>query len=220
VLAPVGAELLTGGPRSRYAPDATMRYLNAAFLLRPDGAVAAVYEKQHLLPFAEYFPLPQLDFLRRQFGRVREFSPGTAHGPLATAVGGAGLLICNEALYGPTARERVDAGAEYLVNLTNDTWGGEPSYAAIAFAMSALRSVEQRRWLVRSSTSGPSAIIDPSGRVVAGAAWGARTTISAAIAARRDRTPYARVGDAFGWLCALVALVGAARRPGAQGGAA
>ena len=50
-------------------------YFNSAFAVGPDGAVMARYDKQRLLPFAEYFPLWGLDFLRRDFGRVREFTP-------------------------------------------------------------------------------------------------------------------------------------------------
>ncbi len=203
-------ELLTGGPRSRGA-GAALRYLNAAYLLQPDGEIAAVYEKERLLPFAEYFPLPGLDLVRRRFGRVREFVPGNAGPPLPTAVGAAGIMICNEALYGDIASARTREGAEFLVNLTNDTWGGEGTYAAIAFAMSRLRAVEQRRWLVRSSTSGPSAIVSPTGEVVAQADAGRRAVVSAEIAPRRDRTPYARAGDAFGWLCAVAAVATAVR---------
>ena len=213
-------QLLTGGPRTTPAANGPPRYLNAAFVVQPDGEIAAVYEKQQLVPFAEYFPLPQFDVLRRRFGRVREFSPGTARDPLSTVAGRAGIMICNEALYGDQGIDRVRRGAEYLVNLTNDGWVGEPAYAAIVFAMSRLRAVELRRWLVRASTSGPSAVVDPTGRVVAYAALGERTAIAAGVVPRHDLTPYAVAGDSFGWLCVAVALVAALRGPARAAGSA
>lgn len=212
VLAAHDTELLTGGPRTVRTAQRTPRYLNAAFVLAAHGEISAVYEKQHLVPFAEYFPLPALDVLRRRFGRVREFSVGERQDPLPTAAGAAGILICNEALYGDVAADRVRRGATLLVNLTNDGWVGEESYAAIVYAMSRLRAVETRRWLVRSSTSGPSAVIDPYGRVTAEAALDRQVVLDASVTPRDGVTPYTRFGDVFGWACSLAAVGAAVRR--------
>jgi len=201
VLAPAGAELVTGGPRAVEARG-TMAYYNAAFLLSPTGEVLAFYDKQRLLPFAEYFPLPSLDFLHRQFGRVREFTPGGAAHLLPTVAGAGGLLICNEGMYPEIARQRVREGAEYFINLANDSWLGDVKFSDLVFDTITLRAVEQRRYLVRSSTSGPSAIVDPLGRVVVRTADLSRATASGVIAPGNARTPYQRFGDWFAFACA------------------
>jgi apolipoprotein N-acyltransferase len=205
VLQPWSAELIAGGVHigGRSPP----RYYNSAFAIAPDGHILARYDKVRLLPFAEYFPLPQLDFLRRDFGRVRELTAGDRAALLPTPLGPSGVLICNEALFGADARQRVRAGATVLVNLSNDSWMNDRTFSGIAFDMSSLRAVEQRRFLVRASTSGPSGIVDPYGRVTARSAMFTAGTVSGAVSPMTVLTPYARVGDLFAWMCAAVAVV-------------
>lgn len=202
-----GTQLLTGGPRSARPPDGgALEYRNAAFVVSPAGTIDATYEKGVLVPFAEYFPLPALDFLRRQFGHVREFTPGNLQRPLPTVAGPAGVTICNESMLAEHTIARVHDGAEWLVTLANDSWVGQRQYADIAFEMGRVRAVEVRRWLVRSSTSGPSGVIDPAGRVVDRLAFDTRGVAHGEIVPRQGLTVYARVGDAFAWACVLVAV--------------
>jgi apolipoprotein N-acyltransferase len=199
VLQPFGAELLAGGPYFSGTKD--VKYHNAAFLIAADGAVRARYEKRRLLPFAETVPLAGVDLIRRNFGRVREFTPGAASAPLPSAAGRAGILTCNEAMYPADARARVLAGAEILVNLTNDSWTDSTQFSTIAYDMSVLRAVEQRRFLIRASTSGPSALIDPIGRTTAGSALFVPAIVRGAVAPLHEFTSYARVGDLFAYAC-------------------
>ena len=63
---------------------------------------------------------------------MHEFAAGAPSLPLPTAAGGAGLVICNEAFFPELAAERARAGAGYLVNLSNDSWLGDPKFAAMA----------------------------------------------------------------------------------------
>lgn len=205
-------QLLTGGPHYIESDDA---YLNSAFLVAASGEIEARYDKEKLLPFAEYFPLPQLDVLQRNFGRVREFTPGGPAPPLPSVAGPAGVLICNEAMFPDVAARRVRAGAELLVNLANDSWISDAQYAELALDMSVFRAVEQRRYVIRSSTSGPSAIIDPQGRIRARTEAGSEATLRGVVERRRTLTPYARLGDLFVVLCGVLAGVGVWRGRGA-----
>lgn len=209
LLAPAGAELVAGGPR---AGGDGVRYYNAVFLVAPDGDVVARYDKQRLLPFAEHFPFGGSALLRRQFARVREFTPGGPSAPLPTAAGAAGVLICNEAMFGEIAAERAGAGAGYLATLTNDSWLGDRKFAEQALDMARLRAIEQRRYLVRASTSGPSAIVDPLGRVQARTDADTAATITGTIHAATGLTLYARYGDLFGALCVALLACAAVRR--------
>jgi len=209
VLYDSSAELIAGGPRS--PADAQGGYYNSAILLSPDGEVAGHYDKEQLLPFAEYFPLAHFDMLRRNFGRVREFTHGTDIAPLEASFGDVGVVICNESLFSGIVARRVSQGARLLVNLTNDGWLADPGLSGVAFAMTRLRAIEQRRYLVRASTSGPSAVVDPFGRVFDRTHELSRGISRATVGLSTVRTPYARAGDAFAFVCLLVICAGLVR---------
>jgi apolipoprotein N-acyltransferase len=204
VLAPAGVQLLAGGPRAVQAP--VPRYYNSVFLVSPRGEILGRYDKERLLPFAEYFPFASVALLRREFARVREFTPGGPTAPLPTVAGAAGVVICNEALFPEIVARRVRAGARLLVNLSNDSWLLDPQFSAQALDTTRVRAVEQRRYLVRASTSGPSAIIDPAGRILAETAPFSRATIGGAVQPRVRLTVYGRLGDVFAGTCTLVAI--------------
>jgi apolipoprotein N-acyltransferase len=207
VLKPFDAELIAGGVYSPAHGDPP--YSNSAFLLSPGGDILGRYDKQLLLPFAEYLPLEGIDLLRRNFGRVREFTPGGDARVLDTRIGRVGIVLCNEAFFPEPAAVRVRAGATVLVNLSNDSWLADAKYSTPAFDMVVLRAIEQRRWLVRASTAGPSALVDPSGRVRASTRLLAADTLVGNVAARGGRTLYNRIGDSFAWLCVVVTAIAA-----------
>jgi apolipoprotein N-acyltransferase len=217
VTRPLDVELVAGAPRALGEGDEPV-YTNSIYALDPGGAIRGRYDKQYLVPFAEYFPL-RIDVMRRRFGRIRSFEAGRETAPIPTRAGPAGVLVCNEAMLPEVAAERVARGAVYLLNPSNDTWISDPQYTEQQLDIASLRAIEQRRYLVRASTSGPSAVIDPLGRVAARTRPLASEVARAEIRAVREVSVYGRVGDLFGGACALA--VGAAlalRRGGARGG--
>jgi len=206
VLAEGPAELVAGGPWG--VPGDAPFYTNSVFVLDSQGELRGRYDKQVLMPFAEYTPTGGIDLVRRSFGRFREYSPGTQSAPLPTLAGLAGIAVCNEVMLPELVRQRVLDGAEILVNPSNDTWISERSWSRLVLHMTVVRAIEQRRYLVRASTSGPSAIIDPWGHIQIQSQPVSRAVIAGKIRARSDRTLYARMGDAFALLCAACTGVG------------
>ena len=207
------AEVVLGAPRAGN-PEGEPPFTNSVYLLAADGTLVTRYDKQYLLPFMEYFPL-RLDMARRRFGRLRELTPGEPTPPLPTRAGKAGILVCNEALLPHVAAQRVAEGADYLVNPANDSWVPDAGFAWQQLDIVSLRAVEQRRYLVRISDSGPSGVVDPFGRVVAHTAALARGVLLASVIPLGGRTPYAVWGDAFGGGCLLataLALIRGRRR--------
>jgi apolipoprotein N-acyltransferase len=105
------------------------------------------------------------------------------------------------------------------VNLSNDAWLGSGPGPEQHLAMVALRAIENRTWVVRATTTGISAIIDPFGRVVVRAPSDRAEVLSGTIVPLRIETVYKRFGDAFAYACLLasvvvVALAWSARRSG------
>jgi apolipoprotein N-acyltransferase len=211
-LAAGDAELVTGGPWA--TPGDSAVYTNSVFVLDPDGALRGRYDKEVLVPFAEFTPLGALELVRRNFGRVRTFSRGAATAPLPTRAGRAGILVCNESMLPELARRRVLDGAEILVSPSNDSWIAHRNWSRLAFQMALVRAIEQRRYLVRVSTSGPSAIVDPWGRVQIESAPKSRAVIAGKLRPRRELTLYARAGDAFALGCAAAVALALAARAG------
>lgn len=212
VLSAADAQLVAGGPR---AGDG--RAYNTTFLIAASGDTLAHYDKQLLLPFAEFAPFEGIELQQRSFGPFRYWLEGGESAPLPTLAGRAGVLICNEVLLPQLAAQRVRAGAEYLVTPANDGWLAAgwlpwPRWGRLMLDAARLRAIETRRWVVRASTAGPSAVIDPWGRVRAGSEPGTAAVLLGAIEPRSDTTPYVRVGDAFGLACAGLALAGLVRR--------
>jgi len=205
VLAAADVTLVAGGPYA--VPDSRNAYYNSVFAIGTDGEIAERYDKEYLVPFSEYFPFASVEFLRRRFEQVRTFSHGARTAPLDTRAGRAGILTCNESMLPEVAARRVADGATLLVNPSNDTWLDDDQFSELLFAITSVRAIEQRRYLVRASTSGPSGIIDPWGRVLRKSERAVRATVTGRVAERSERTVYARIGDGFALACvALSAL--------------
>lgn len=74
-----------------------------------------------------------------------------------------GTLICYEDLMPGFSRRFALKGANILVNLTDDVWFGRSAAPHEHLLVSIPRAVETRRYLIRSTNTGVSAIITPLG---------------------------------------------------------
>src|SRR5690348_1986099 len=96
------------------------------------------------------------------------FSPGKSIEPLVWGDHRISTLICYEDILPSFVNGMVaHASPDLLVNMTNDKWFGDSTEPWIHLALAKLRAVEHRRYLVRATNSGVSAIVDATGRVVA-----------------------------------------------------
>jgi apolipoprotein N-acyltransferase len=192
-------------------------YHNTAVASDRSGAITGRYDKQFLLAFGEYLPFGEtFPVLYKWSPNSGHFSPGKSLDGLSLQVGGepheVSVLICYEDILPEFTNDAVrHANPELLVNMTNDAWFGDTSEPWEHLALAQLRAVEHRRYLVRGTNSGVSAIVDPVGRVIAHSGTFKEEAISAGIHWLRNRTVYERIGD-WPWLLATVALLAAAFR--------
>lgn len=145
--------LITGS--QEHSPDGSF---NSAFAIPPGLTGLQTYRKRHLLPFYE-----------------SEFQEGTSASPLWLIGTDTrfGALICYEDTLPPLARANAQAGANILLNLTDDSLFEDRIVERQHFVNALFRAPETGLPLLRVSHTGITGVIDARGRV--------RHTLAAAI---------------------------------------
>ncbi|HEX6274741.1 MAG TPA: apolipoprotein N-acyltransferase [Polyangiaceae bacterium] len=188
-------------------------FYNSALLTDAKGEVKGRYDKQFLLGFGEYIPFGEtFPVLYRYSPNSGRFTPGTSLEPLSDGKHEIATFICYEDIVPSFVNSIVRNGEpDLLVNLTNDAWFGDTTEPWIHLALAKLRAVEHRRYFVRSTNSGVSAIVDPVGRIVVQTGTFEARALAETIAWLRGATVYETVGDIPFWLLTLGALYVALR---------
>ncbi|MDO6447484.1 apolipoprotein N-acyltransferase [Colwellia sp. 1_MG-2023] len=148
-------------------------YFNTMELIE-ENSVKQDYAKQVLLPFGEYLPFEkQLPWLREIFPFAPNYQPGNqstlfeiknSQGSSFKAI----PLICYEAVFSGAAAKGVDQGGEFLINSSNDAWFYHTAGKRVHLALSLFRSIEYRKYLVRTTNTGLTAVIGPFGNIIKG----------------------------------------------------
>nr|MDQ3283468.1 apolipoprotein N-acyltransferase [Acidobacteriota bacterium] len=187
-------------------PARPTRLWNSAFLVS-NGSTVGHYDKIRLVPFGEYVPLRRmLFFAEKLVHAVGEFEFGNNDHPLA-GKRTYGPAICYEVVYPQITRAQVKNGADVIVTITNDAWYDGTSAPAQHLAQARMRAVEGDRYMLRAGTTGISAFVDPTGRMLESIPSGEIGIIYAKFQPRTSLTPYVRFGDWFAWLAVAVVVV-------------
>ena len=189
------AALLFGAPRAGGRAGVAAIY-NSAYLFTADG-LRGVYDKQVLLPFVERFPLRPED---------SPYLPGSAATLLSVANARFGALICYEAIYPELARALVGRGAQFLVNISNDSWFEAGAGPEQHYEIARFRAVENHVSLVRVTNSGVSGVIDAVGRDVVRLPSRQPVAQSVAVPVGSGGSFYTRHGDLFAAGCIAVSV--------------
>ena len=204
----VQAPLIVGGLAADYSPEQNewLDY-NAAIVVGADGARIGRYEKIHLVPFGEYVPFQRLLFFARKLtGRVSRFTPGAERKIFRLNGHYYGVFICYEAVFADEVRQFSQLGAEVLVNISDDGWYGDTSAPWQHLNMARMRAIENRRWILRDTNNGVTAVIDPFGRVRQSIPRHQVDALPASYGFRSDMTFYTAHGDVFAWACVILSL--------------
>jgi apolipoprotein N-acyltransferase len=176
------------------------------------------YHKRHLVPFAEYFPVPAFirGWLKLMSLPYSDFDSGAANQAALDAAGQKiGATICYEDGFG-AEQLGVLREATLLVNVTNDAWFGDTSAPHQHLEISRMRALESGRDMIRAANDGISAIIAANGRVQATLPRFKAAVLTGTVQPRTGLTPYARIGNwpviVVSLLCALAAVAVRVRR--------
>jgi apolipoprotein N-acyltransferase len=187
-------------------------FYNRAYLVSGTGQIEGSYDKMILVPFGEYVPGREVFgyFVNRVVQGFGDMIPGTHQTIFDVSGAKLGVLICYESIFPDLTRREVKAGADVLVNITNDAWYGESSAPFQALAMAAMRSAETKVPMIRTANTGISAIISPTGAITFPTPLFKRGTEIENVGWRPVRTIYTVVGDLFSEICLVLTIAGLA----------
>lgn len=186
-----GSDVIMGVVRSS---DEGAQYFNSILAM---GAELQFYDKSHLVPFGEYFPVPGFvrSWLRLMSLPYSDFDAGAANQPPLQVAGlKIAASICYEDAY-PSSQLPALRDSALLVNVTNDAWFGRSSARHQHFQIARLRAIEAQRYLLRAANDGITAVAGPRGEIVAQAPQFAPTVLRASVVPRSGTTPYLRFGN-------------------------
>ncbi len=184
-------------------------YHNSAVLFDAKGKRKGLYHKVHLVPFGEYVPYEKVLFFARKLAEpVGNFIAGKSYDPMIADGAKVGLLICYEDIFPEISRKMVKKGAQFLANITNDAWYGVSSAPYQHLALSVFRAVENKRYVVRSTNTGVTAVIAPSGKVEMESGLFEDALIVTPVGLISKTTLYTKLGDWFAWACMAYFVIG------------
>jgi apolipoprotein N-acyltransferase len=210
-----GHWLLTGNDDYFESTDAagkTVRQdFNASVLFSPTGQRVQTYHKIHLVPFTEYFPYKkQLPFVYNMLLNfdVYLWEPGTQHVVFKTPKLTFSTPICFEDAFPDDVRKFVVAGAQVIMNISNDYWSLTPVEGKQHYINSLFRAVENRTPLLRATASGVTGYVDTSGRLVNRVPYYKQAYMIADVPIyAKSESLYTRFGDWFPKLTAILFVI-------------
>jgi apolipoprotein N-acyltransferase len=204
-----GSLLLTGAVDLEVAHGRAVGAYNSVTAIGADGAIRGGYSKAHLVPYGEYLPLREvlepIGLSRLVPGSI-DFLPGPGPQTLDLGVyGKAAIQICYEIVFSGEVVER-GTRPDYIFNPSNDGWFGRfgpPQHLAQA----RMRAIEEGLPVLRSTTTGISAVISPQGVVLDHLALLRAGRIDGYVPPALPPTWFARAGNVLPLSWAVVFLV-------------
>jgi apolipoprotein N-acyltransferase len=211
-----GQVLLVGAVRmeGESPADPAVRFYNSVVAINDGGEIFGASDKRFLVPLGEFVPFA--DLLAR-FGITKlvdlpgGFTPGTKRSAIEVRPGISAVpFICYEVIFPGVTR---DAGADLLVNVTNDAWFGNSPGPYQHLRHAQLRAVEAGRPMLRAANNGISAVVDAHGRILDALALDAVGTLDLTLRVETAEGPVPGDPQLYGWaVVAGLALVGLAGR--------
>lgn len=208
----INAPLLVGSPV--VVDFENWELSNSAILLSPEGEQLDSHAKIQLVPFAEYMPFTEYEWVRNFFDALVGFSrgwvPGTEYKSLSVTNSTEKDVffvapICFEDAFSSLIARLHNTGSNVIINLTNDSWSKTASAEYQHHAIASFRALELRTTLVRSTNGGYTSVINPVGKILADLPLFQSAALSVSVPLFTHQTTfYARFGD---WLPIVLSLL-------------
>ena len=183
-------------------------------------------DKRHLVPLVERVPFVPPEWMagHRYLGGsygIGPLEPPTELRTVALTSPGQtgqrwtsyGTLICYESIFASLSRHYRRGGAEFLVNLTNDSWFGRDEWWSRSAALwqhpahLVMRALENRVGIARAANTGVSMIVDPRGRMTYVTPLFEEAAFIADVETTDEQTVFVRFGDVTGAASAAAAVL-------------
>ncbi|MEQ3632437.1 apolipoprotein N-acyltransferase [Thalassolituus sp.] len=165
------------------------------------GAGSGIYHKQRLVPFGEYVPLEKLirGWIPFFDLDMSSFLEGEANQPplLVPIISDDGNeelaliapFICYEIAYADLVAHNAKE-ADLLVTVSNDAWFGDSLGPKQHMALVRMRALETQRYILRSTNTGITALVDERGHFVERIPVNAEGILTGVAQRRSGTTPY------------------------------
>lgn len=184
-------ELVVGAPV--YAPGHDASY-NAVLVL---GSRRDIYYKRHLVPFGEYFPVP--DWVKRWLSAhalpYSSFTPGPLEQPpLDVGRWKVAVALCYEIAFGRLLIRQLPA-AEFIINPSDDGWFGRSIALPQQFQMAQFAALATGRYVMTATDDGITGIIDPRGAILGELPAFTRGVLTGAVVPYAGSSPFVVAGN-------------------------
>ena len=165
------------------------------------------YRKRHLVPFGEYFPVPNFirEWMRMKNLPNIDLLKGETDQSLIQYNDNVKIAsaICYEIAF---ASEQLNffPDANLIINISNDAWFGDSIAPHHHLQITRMRALETGRYLIRSTNNGISAFIDPEGKIVKRSGQFDYEVLNYEVHPRTGSTPFVIYGN---WLILLSSLL-------------
>lgn len=189
---------------------------NSSLLINPsDDSKPQVYRKMKLTPMAERLPYSEyLLFMRSWFEwgvGISAWGIGQNQNNLnvisnndTTSIG---PVICIESIYPEFVSKTSTNGSDLIIVITNDAWYDNTPGPEQHYLISAMRAIENRRYVARCANTGVSGVITPTGSTLSRLPQYQKSGLSVSVPKIKDITIYSQLGDWVAELATIITLI-------------
>ncbi len=127
------------------------------------GKGHGVYNKHHLVPFGEYFPIKFFGYV--DSAGLSNFNAGHEVQPIMNAFGyPLANFICYEVGYPEQVRDQLQ-GAKIISVISDDSWFGDSIARDQQLQISQVRAIENAKFVLTTTSNGITSIINTRGKI-------------------------------------------------------